>query len=72
MNKMEQERGTNTVTHALPDRSAVQLVTTAGRGRGHEMVKKFRFGMCVGQTTTQAEFFALSGIQSLIDSAING
>ena len=47
-----------------------QLKTTTGGGR--EMVKQFRFGMCLGNNTTQADFFAMSGIQSLIEQAIDG
>ena len=69
-NETERTRGDQAVTHIAADSRSMQLKTQSGGGR--EMVKNFRFATVLGSATTQASFFATSGIQSLIDSAIGG
>ncbi|RHY34524.1 hypothetical protein DYB32_000881 [Aphanomyces invadans] len=52
------------------NRSEMQVVS-AGAG-GRELVRNFQFDLCASEDVSQEEFFNLSGITTLLDSALEG
>ncbi|OQR87285.1 tRNA uridine 5-carboxymethylaminomethyl modification enzyme gidA [Achlya hypogyna] len=52
------------------NRTELQVVS-AGAG-GRELVRSFQFDLCASEDVDQADFFELSGVTALLDSALEG
>ena len=64
----EKERGDYNLLEKV--REYVQVKIPAAGGT--DSIKDYRFNMCFDETTTQSSFFDESGVQAMLDRALEG
>ncbi|KAF0697348.1 Aste57867_11949 [Aphanomyces stellatus] len=71
LNTAELGRGDSSMLRFVSNnRSEMQVVSASAGGR--ELVRNFQFDVCACETVSQTDFFQLSGITTLLDSALEG
>ncbi|CAK4136550.1 unnamed protein product [Aphanomyces euteiches] len=71
LNAVELGRGDVPTFRFLSNNRSEMQVVSAGPG-GRELVRSFMFDVCASEDVSQAEFFQLSGVATLLDSALEG
>ncbi|EQC26091.1 hypothetical protein SDRG_16043 [Saprolegnia diclina VS20] len=71
LNAAEAARGEAPVLRFSSNNRTELQVVSAGAG-GRELVRSFQFDVCASEEVAQSEFFELSGVTALLDSALEG